>query len=154
MSKLLIILLAVLIIIAVAGAGIYYFIYYSPAATSNLANPTNGNQKPAPKVEKQTFLGFGTDDLEEIMKEESSEIIEGIIKVSDGKIIKDKLGDTVEHTLYVVTVTTDNKEYAVAGFDESEYADVGIKDGQKVKVYGSFIDKSKTLFLAGAVIPI
>ena len=156
MTRILIILLAILIIITVAGAGAYYFIFYSPAATNNLAKPTNGNQKnvkPTEKIEKQTFLGFGADDME-IIKQEFPETIEGIIKVSGGKEIKNKLGDTIEHTLYAVSVTADDKEYTLVGFDEEEYADVGIKDGQKVKVQGLFIDKAKNLLLAGAVIPI
>ena len=148
MSKLLIILLAVLIILIAVGIGIYYFISYNPSAISNFASPTN--EKLAPKVEKLTFLA--EDDLE-IVKQDYPEVIEGIIKVFNGKEIKNKLSNGVERTLYGVIITAGDKDYVVVGYDESDYNSVGIKDGQKVKVYGSFLDKSKNLLMAGAVIP-
>jgi len=128
MPKQTILLIIVIIIIALLGVGIYYFINKNMFIAPVLNNV--GVQKSNPPQPSQA-------QLEQIEKD-WPDIIEGNISFSgQDNIVTDN----------------DGKEWVlIPPKPESVYADTGIKSGQKIKVFGKFLENN--IIQRGAVIPL
>lgn len=152
MSQKFLIIISISVIVIIAFAVGFYFVFpnFLPSSLNgNLNNPSENligqqtNKKPNPNL-----VAPGG---EEALKQEFPDYIEGIITMSEDTII-DNIGihDRILSVVYIKT--QDGTDYSVIGYDPYDYELAGIKDGQKVKAYGEFWDKSKNIFLAEGVV--